>query len=239
MYLLRLDDASEHWNRPNWLRMHDLLDRYNVKPLVALIPDNEDPKLLQYPEDPDYWETIHAWLLEGWVPGLHGFNHVLDSKNGGLNPVNQRSEFAGKPIEVQKQKIRDGMAVMERNGIKPDIFVAPAHTFDANTLEALRAESGICVISDTVARDIYFRDGFWFIPQQSGQVRKMGFPIVTFCYHPNTMKDEQFKKLELFLKAIWNQFISTNEVGLKKRNLSVLDHILKWGYFTKRRLRSN
>ena len=48
MYILRLDDASEHWNKENWLQMHDLLAKYDVKPIVAVIPHNEDAKLLKY-----------------------------------------------------------------------------------------------------------------------------------------------------------------------------------------------
>ena len=37
MYILRLDDASEHWNKDNWHRIHDLLEKYDIRPIVAMI----------------------------------------------------------------------------------------------------------------------------------------------------------------------------------------------------------
>ena len=43
MYLMRLDDACEKRNVKNWDRMEALLDKYNVKPLVAVIPNCKDP----------------------------------------------------------------------------------------------------------------------------------------------------------------------------------------------------
>lgn len=91
---------------------------------------------------------------------------------------------------------------MEKNGINPKIFFAPAHTFDRNTLLALKNKSNIRIISDTIAYDKYEDEGITFIPQQSGRVRKLPFKTVTFCYHPNLMRDKDFFELENFLKKI-------------------------------------
>ena len=41
-YLIRLDDACETMDLNKWLRMESLLSKYNVKPLIAVIPNNED-----------------------------------------------------------------------------------------------------------------------------------------------------------------------------------------------------
>ena len=30
MYLLRLNDAAERWARDKWLRIHNLLNKYNI-----------------------------------------------------------------------------------------------------------------------------------------------------------------------------------------------------------------
>lgn len=46
-YILRLDDTSEYMDVDKWQRMETLLDKYNIKPLVGIIPDNQDQVLLE------------------------------------------------------------------------------------------------------------------------------------------------------------------------------------------------
>ena len=237
MYLLRLDDASEHWDREKWENMHDLLMQYGIKPIFAVIPHNEDPKLLNYPEDPKFLQTVHSWIAEGWTPALHGFSHVLSPSQGGLNPVNTRSEFCGKPLEEQKTRLRNGYRQLADDGITPELFVAPAHTFDENTLTALKTETPIRIISDTVADDVYYEDGFYFVPQQSGTVRKLKAKTVTFCYHPNTATDSQMQTLEQFLKQHQSEFGSFQELALTKRKKNFRDRLMSRGYFLLRRIR--
>lgn len=54
-YILRLDDASEYMDVDKWQRMETLLDKYNIKPLVGIIPDNQDPSLAGvYTQDPTF-----------------------------------------------------------------------------------------------------------------------------------------------------------------------------------------
>ena len=237
MYIIRLDDASEHWNKPNWERMHSLLQKYNIQPIIAIIPHNEDEKLLKYPEDSGFWELMHFWISEGWTPALHGYNHVYSSMSGGINPVNRRSEFAGVDYEIQRGKIREGYKLLCAQGIVPEVFVAPAHTFDENTLLALKEETRIRIISDTVATDLYFEDGFTYIPQQSGNVRSIRLKLVTFCYHPNTMHDSDFETLEKFILAHKNEFISFEKLNSTKRKRSLFDKVLSSLYFAIRRFR--
>ena len=44
-YLIRLDDACQQANWPNWHRIENILNLYGIKPIVAVIPDNKDPNL--------------------------------------------------------------------------------------------------------------------------------------------------------------------------------------------------
>ena len=233
-YILRLDDAAEYMDAEKWKRMELLLDRYGIKPIVGIIPNNEDLKLLSYGRVEGFWEWMRNLVDKGWTPALHGYCHVFETNEGGINPVNSRSEFAGVPLERQCQKIRDGYNTLKENGIVPDIFFAPAHTFDLNTLKALEKETPIRVISDTVANDVYFEKGFYFIPQQSGHVRKLPFNTVTFCYHPNIMTDRHFETLETFLTENVEKFGSFCDNILIKRKKSLLDHLLQFLYFIRR-----
>lgn len=235
-YLLRLDDASDYSDLEKWRRMETLLDRYGIRPIVGIIPDNQDPALVEsYPRDKAFWQTVARWQQKGWTLALHGCTHEYITEDGGLNPVNYRSEFAGVPLEEQCAKIRRGVAILRKHGIEPTLFFAPSHTFDANTLEALRRESKIRVISDTVANDVYEQDGFYFIPQQSGRVRRLPFTLVTFCYHPNMMTDEDFAGLEAFLNHYARRFISYSSSLLKRRAQNPLDHLLRWAYYERRK----
>ena len=84
------------WTLKEWQRMENLLDKYHIKPIVGVIPDNQDPDMVGvYPKDEQFWKKIQRWKKKGWTIALHGYTHVFETREGGLNPVNDRSEFAG------------------------------------------------------------------------------------------------------------------------------------------------
>ena len=237
MYLIRLDDASDHMNTECWDRIERMLDGSGVKPLVGVIPLNRDPMLLEFPEDPGFWDKARSWQHKGWRIALHGYEHLYCSDCAGINPVHDRSEFAGLSLELQREKIREGVAILKEKGLNPTAFFAPSHTFDENTLEALRLESDIRIISDTVANDTYCRNGFTFIPQQAGRVRELPFRVTTICLHPNYTTDPEFDEIEAFLKAHPGQFLDPNAIGPTTRKRSLLDRGYELAYFLKRKLR--
>ena len=242
-YLIRLDDACPTMSRTQWERMEEILDKYAIKPMVGVVPHNEDPALIYDEEDANFWDKVRRWEQKGWAISLHGYNHSYTSMLGksGLNPMWARSEFAGIPIDEQRSKIRKGLMIMREHGVFPKYFFAPSHTFDENTLLALREESSIRIVSDTISTQPYRYKDFIFIPQFSGQCRRIIFPgSFTFCLHPNTMKDEDFKHVDLFLNKYSNRVISfdlipTDTVRVK----SVFDRLLCLGYFTLRKIKSN
>ena len=232
-YFMRLDDACEKMNTQNWARMEALLDRYGIAPLVGVIPHCEDPDFDAFSIDSAFWgETVARWASKGWTLALHGWNHVSLTNQGGLNPAQKRSEFAGVPLETQKQKITNGMAVFREHGIEPAVFFAPSHTFDENTLEALKACSDIRIISDTIASKPYTKYGFTFIPMQSGVVRKLPFDTVTFCYHPSVMQEADFVRLEAFLEENHSQFKSF-EAKPSTRKRTLYDDLMRTLYHVK------
>lgn len=240
-YLIRLDDACPTMDASKWRRMENILDDYGVKPMVGVIPRNEDPKQLIDSEDNGFWNKVNMWERKGWAIALHGYNHCYSSDGGmkGINPMWSRSEFAGLSLEKQKEKIRKGVAIMKDAGVEPKYFFAPSHTFDENTLTALREESDIRFISDTIARYPYKKDDFWFVPQITGHCVKMPFAgIYTFCFHPNTMSDAAFLQLEAFIKQYKQQFISFSDIDWEKfGKKKAADWLLSWAFFTYRKIR--
>ena len=132
--------------------------------MVGVIPDNRDSSLTEtYKQDPEFWDKTARWKEKGWELALHGCYHKYTTEEGGINPVNKRSEFAGVPLDKQKEMIRHGVDILKSHNIEPKVFFAPSHTFDENTLIALKEESNIRIISDTIANDVYLENGFYFI----------------------------------------------------------------------------
>lgn len=238
-YLIRLDDACPTMDHAKWQRMEDILDKYGIKPMVGVIPHNEDLKQQIEKEDVGFWEKVKSWEQKGWAIALHGYNHYYGSDKGldGLNPIWAQSEFSGVPLDEQRRKIRLGVSIMGNKDITPRYFFAPSHTFDENTLSALREESSIRVISDTIATRPYRNGDFIFIPQFSGQCRKMLLPgLFTFCFHPNTMNDKDFLDLESFLDKHKTSFTSFDAIDLGKvRKKGLFDRLLSCAYFVLRK----
>ena len=234
MYLLRLDDAAEYLNKQNWLLIEELLDKYSIKPIVGVIPAVEDAELKEYDYCPNIWEKVNSWQKKGWTIALHGYSHVFETKDGGINPVNKKSEFAGLSLNIQRRKIREGYRILSDKGIQPTVFFAPAHTFDNNTLIAIKNETPIRIISDTISNDLYFCDDLFFIPQQPGRVRNLPLKLVTFCYHPNKMTKDDFQRLDRFLLQNQTKFGSCSDIAFTKRKKNLLDILLSKLYFIRK-----
>ena len=232
MYLIRLDDASDYLDIEKWEKIEKLLDKYNIKPIVGIIPLNKDEKLINdNKKNINFWSKVKKWERKNWSIAMHGCTHVYATKKGGINPVNDRSEFAGLSLQEQEHKISVGLDVFKRNSVVPKIFFAPSHTFDLNTIEALRKQSEIRIISDTVANQTYKLDDFYYIPVQAGKVRRLPFKTVTFCYHPNNMKEQDFIELEIFIRKNRRRFGSVSELKLRNSGLTFYDKFLRFAYF--------
>lgn len=237
MYLIRLDDACEYMDTEKWQCMENLLNSHGIKPLTGIIPKCADIDFTaKYKKDETFWSKAQSWQERGWIIGMHGHTHVYTTDIGGINPVHSRSEFAGLPVETQKAKLKEAYSILKEHLLEPKIFFAPSHTFDENTLEALRAETEIRIISDTVANDIYLYKGFHFLPQQSGKCRKLPFKFTTIALHPNLMSSKDFSETADFLAENKSLCIKAlEEIVLTERKYSLYDASLSAMYFLKRK----
>ncbi len=233
--IIRLDDASEYMDINNWLYMKDMLDRFDIKPIFGIIPNHKMRGGISSVNREDFWKLMREWVNAGWIPALHGYEHAFETNEGGINSINRRSEFAGLPLEVQKIKIKNGYDILLNNGIRPEIFFAPAHTFDKNTLNALESETRIRIISDTFATDVYYENPFFFIPQQGNKARDLPFKTMTFCYHPNIMKKDEFTELEVFFLNYKKYFDKLDITKLARRKKNVFDTVVSLLYLNYRK----
>src|SRR5579862_2144063 len=96
-----------------WDEIEKVLLKLDVKPVLAVVPDNQDPELMVAPPVSDFWQRVRDWQSRGWVIALHGFQHRYVNNNGGLLKITMRSEFAGLSRGEQEFKLRAGMKIFK------------------------------------------------------------------------------------------------------------------------------
>lgn len=202
--LIRLDDMCPTMNRYQFGRAIDLLDKYNVKALLGVIPKCEDPELQIEEKNELFWKEIKKLQERGYTIAMHGYTHVYDSKVRGNVNQGISSEFAGKSYDDQLYKIKKGKQMLQKNGIDTDIFFAPSHSYDNNTLKALNS-CGFKYISDGYTLKPVMRYGVICIPCRSTgcpNVKKKGH--YTAVFHPNEWIQPEkaicFNQLEKLLR---------------------------------------
>jgi predicted deacetylase len=223
-YLLRLDDLCPTMDRERWQQFRNLIEKFRLAPILAVIPDNRDPALDVSPPDPTFWNQLCALESAGSVIALHGYRHLCTSRGRSLLGLHRHTEFAGIDFERQGAWIYEGLAILRARGLHPRIFVAPRHGFDANTLRALRCE-GISLLSDGFARICHRRDGMTWIPQQLWGPVARPRGLWTICMHPNTTNDDDLKRLRAFLREHAHQFTSVDRhvAEFPPRTLNLLE----------------
>lgn len=207
-FYIRLDDAHPNMNHVAWDSFEELLDRYSIKPIVAVIPDCRDQDISFSETDLNFWERVKAWKAKGWHIGIHGLAHEFITSDSGLVGINNFSEFAGTSIEMQREKLIRAVSIFREKGVEPDLFVAPAHSFDDITVDVLLNDIGVKRISDGFAILPYRYKGVSFIPQQLWRLRAMIFGVWTCCFHPSTITEFELRRVEDFITRHERYFAS-------------------------------
>jgi predicted deacetylase len=212
-YLIRFDDMCPTLNWPVWRDLEAIMAEAGVRPLLAVVPDNQDPKLRIAPADARFWDYVRTWQGRGWDIALHGYQHLYVTAEAGIIGLNRRSEFAGLPIGQQEEKLRRGLEIFRREGIHTHTWIAPAHSFDATTLTLL-PQFGIHTISDGYSRHPYVTpDGLLWIPQQLWE-RFLPRPrgVWTVCIHIDDWTAQHVERFRKNIEQFGNQVASLGEV---------------------------
>jgi predicted deacetylase len=211
-----------------WTDIEAVLLETGARPILAVVPDCQDRNLMIDPPDPHFWDKVRTWQARGWAIGLHGFQHAYVNDNAGVVGLTAASEFAGLPYQVQHDKLRQGLEIFAREGVHPDVFVAPAHSFDQTTVQVLK-DLGIQAISDGMGLGPYTDLlGTTWVPQQFAVMRHMPFGVWTFCYHLNYEPPEAIAALKANLRRHQGSLISLQEALALGRNRkkTVLDRLV-------------
>jgi len=199
-YLVRFDDICPTMNWTAWDGIEAHLVRHQVKPIMAVVPDNQDPNLMVAPHRHDFWDQVRKWQAMGWTIALHGYQHVYSNQNPGMLKLTAQSEFAGLPEAEQEDKLRKGLAIFASHGVRVDAWVAPSHSFDRTTVKVL-ARLGVSVISDGLWTWPFSEEGpTTWIPQQLWSFRSKGRGIWTVCNHHNDWSERKVERFGRMLE---------------------------------------
>ena len=213
--LIRFDDICPTMDWQEWNKAVDVVNEYGIKPLLGIIPDCQDPVLHINKPRFDFWEYIRNLQQQGWTIAMHGYQHIFDTIGKGLVTPVRSSEFAGHSYEVQYKKIKKGKIILESNGIYTDIFFAPAHSYDSNTLKALVA-NGFKYLSDGKTSKAVLRNGIICLPCRSTGVPKIkgNDKYYTAVFHTHEWKESNksrcFNTLQYLCKLHSTEIVNFN-----------------------------
>ena len=214
-YLVRFDDICPTMNWAMWGRIEELLQEHAVKPIVAVVPANADPALMVNPALATFWDKVRQWQAQGWAIAMHGYEHRQLSKQAGILHINRRSEFSGLPADEQLGKLRRALKVFQDEGVRPDLWVAPSHSFDWNTVAGLK-ELGITLISDGLSRFPYEDPlGCLWVPQQLWRFKAAPAGTWTVCSHHNHWDEAKFDRFRDGLVRFKDAMTTVQQVSVR------------------------
>ncbi|MBO5472255.1 MAG: DUF2334 domain-containing protein [Lachnospiraceae bacterium] len=227
---IRMDDISPQMDHVKWERAERILMERGIAPLLGVVPDNRDSNLNREdkPEEEVFWTFIRECQEKGYVLALHGCHHVYDTDQGGMFPLNTFSEFAGHSYEKQLERLSHGKEILEKHGIRTELFMAPAHSYDKNTLKALK-RIGITKLTDGFGTRPYEYCGMTFYPIAHHLEKQWDKPgYTTLVLHTNTMEEKDFERLERIVSR--REVISYSEYLQAEPQKAGVGHRL-WEYW--------
>lgn len=206
---IRMDDITPDMDWEKFRKFKEIVDKLGIKPLIGIVPDNRDDNLHKTEVNSDFWRYVKALQDNGWCIAMHGYQHIYTTKKGGLFPLNLFSEFAGIPLPEQRNMIQKGTEILKQHGISTDIFMAPAHSYDRNTLKVLK-EFGYNKITDGFGNMPYRWKDMTFYPISFLMSRsfKKKNGMTTMVVHVNEIDDSEMKNLEELLCSHKDSLIS-------------------------------
>ena len=158
--VVRLEDICPTMDLDKFVLFKNFFDETGIKPLLCIVPDNKDPV------------------------GMHGTHHLSTGKSIGILCGDVPTEYAGKSYESQLKILREGKHLLSQNGLETEVFIAPHHSYDRETLKAC-SKLGLRYISDGMSKTPYMLEGVKCIPASpSWKHHRSG--VLTMCINCST-----------------------------------------------------
>ena len=62
--LIRIDDIAENMNWDIMKKSELLFEKYSIKPVIGVVPNNQDNEFLEFPKKDDFWEQVKDGKLQ-------------------------------------------------------------------------------------------------------------------------------------------------------------------------------
>ena len=211
-YLVRFDDINSRMNWDKFLVLKNVLEKYNIKSILGVVPNCKDHNLFFGKPAKNYNQMLLKYKLFGDTIAQHGFEHLYDSNQKGYFGSSRNSEFAGHTFRKQRNKLYKGKCFLEKLSLWEPVFMAPGHSFDENTLKALK-ELDFKFMLDGFSLFPFTRLNLFFIPQISSRPLPSYVPgISQLCIHINTISDDELNQLIAFIDKNHEKFITLKEI---------------------------
>jgi predicted deacetylase len=211
-YLLRFDDICPTMNWTVWAEIEAALIKHRIRPILAVVPDNQDPVLQVEAPMQDFWQRVREWQARGWTIALHGFQHKYIGRRSGFITRKKLTEFAGLAPREQEEKLRRGLEILEEQKVRPSVWIAPNNSFDETTV-ALLHRLGIRTLCDGNFRFPFTcKKHMVWVPQQLFGFRPAPPGVWTVCYHHNNWTAADCAKFQRDLSCYRASISSLNEV---------------------------
>ena len=204
--IVRMDDICPQMNIMKFERYFSMLKDLGIKPLLGVIPCCKDISFIAE-SDPYFWKKMKDLRDAGCTIAMHGVHHVYTSANKGLVCNRPMSEFAGLSLESQIKLLSFGKRVMGENGLDTNIFMPPGHSYDINTLKAMK-ECGFRFLSDGRSFHPYEKEGIRCIPTSTGYRLHFKRGMLTVCIHSDAEEERSFLLTKRFLEKNRDRIIS-------------------------------
>lgn len=227
---IRMDDITPDMDWEKFDFFQTLFEQARVTPLLGIVPCNQDSNLQKNEPREDFWDRMIRLQKKGYVIALHGCHHVYQTMDGGMFPLNNFSEFAGRSYEEQKADLKQATDVLNAHGICTDIFMAPAHAYDKYTLKALK-ELGYTKITDGFGNTPYVWENMIFYPISFMLSRslKKNSGYTTIVIHANTVTEEDQERYRQLFASYGKDMISYNEyIKVKPVNRSIAGRMVEY-----------
>lgn len=213
-YLMRFDDITADMDWDKFTPIKEALEENNIYSVLGVVPKNEDPGLniKDSLSEEQFFSKIREYKDYGDSIAQHGTYHVYKNQNPGILNINKDSEFSGVSYDEQLSDLEIGKKILEKHEVWQPYFMAPAHSFDINTLKALKT-LGFKAITDGYGFYPYEIEGITLVPQLvSKPVPFIPFGVQTLCLHTNAMSQASIDKLINFINQNSEDFVNFKEV---------------------------
>ena len=196
--VVRIEDVCPTLDREKFAIYKKFFDETGIKPLLCVVPENKDPKLVKSAVNRDFFDFVRGLKAEGYSIAMHGTHHLATGKSQGIISGDVPTEFAGRSYDTQLKMLREGKHLLAQNDLDTEVFAAPNHSYDRETLKACK-KLGLRYISDGLSKNPYMLEGVKCIPV-SPAWKKHRSGLLTLCIHTNLENLDQRETIFEFLR---------------------------------------